>query len=33
MIALRGSKPIVTVSPEVQPGPHFVLVPELENAW
>jgi hypothetical protein len=23
----------VTVTPEVQPGPRFVLIPELENAW
>jgi 8-oxo-dGTP pyrophosphatase MutT (NUDIX family) len=28
----RG-KTIVTVTPEVQPGPRFVLLPELENAW
>jgi 8-oxo-dGTP pyrophosphatase MutT (NUDIX family) len=28
----RG-KTIVTVTPEVQPGPSFVLMPELENAW
>ncbi len=33
LLAFARTKPIVTVSPEVQPGPHFVLIPELENAW
>lgn len=33
LMAFAREKTIVTVSPEVQPGPNFVLVPELENAW
>ncbi len=33
LMRFAGSKPIVTVSPDVQPGPRFILVPELENAW
>ena len=33
LLAFAREKTIVTVSPEVQPGPHFVLVPDLENAW
>jgi 8-oxo-dGTP pyrophosphatase MutT (NUDIX family) len=33
LLRFAGSKTIVTVSPEVQPGPHFALIPELENAW
>ena len=33
LLAFAQSKAIVTVSPEVQPGPEFVIVPELENAW
>jgi 8-oxo-dGTP pyrophosphatase MutT (NUDIX family) len=33
LMRFAGTKTIVTVSPDVQPGPHFVLVPELENAW
>jgi 8-oxo-dGTP pyrophosphatase MutT (NUDIX family) len=33
LLAFARGKTIVTVSPEVQPGPEFVLVPELENAW
>jgi 8-oxo-dGTP pyrophosphatase MutT (NUDIX family) len=33
VLAFARTKPIVTVTPEVQPGPRFVLIPELENAW
>lgn len=33
LLQFADAKTIVTVSPEVQPGPLFVLVPELENAW
>jgi recombination protein RecT len=33
MFAFARAKTIVTVTPEVQPGPRFVLLPELENAW
>lgn len=33
LMAFAREKPIVTVSPDVQPGPKFILVPELENAW
>ena len=33
LIAFARTKPIVTVSPDVQPGPRFLLIPELENAW
>jgi recombination protein RecT len=33
LFAFARTKTIVTVTPEVQPGPRFVLVPELENAW
>lgn len=33
LLEFARGKTIVTVSPEVQPGPEFVLVPELENAW
>ncbi len=33
LMRFAATKPIVTVSPEVQPGPDFILVPELENAW
>jgi recombination protein RecT len=33
VLRFARTKPIVTVTPEVQPGPRFVLVPELENAW
>lgn len=33
LLAFAREKTIVTVSPDVQPGPQFVLVPELENAW
>ena len=33
LLAFARSKSIVTVTPEVQPGPHFVMIPELENAW
>jgi 8-oxo-dGTP pyrophosphatase MutT (NUDIX family) len=33
LLEFARGKTIVTVSPEVQPGPAFVLVPELENAW
>jgi recombination protein RecT len=33
LLAFARTKPIVTVSPDVQPGPQFVLIPELENAW
>ncbi|HEV2739961.1 MAG TPA: NUDIX domain-containing protein [Candidatus Elarobacter sp.] len=33
LLAFARTKPIVTVSPDVQPGPKFLLIPELENAW
>ena len=33
LLEFARGKTIVTVSPEVQPGPEFLLVPELENAW
>ncbi len=33
VLAFARAKTIVTVTPEVQPGPRFVLIPELENAW
>jgi 8-oxo-dGTP pyrophosphatase MutT (NUDIX family) len=33
LLAFARTKTIVTVSPDVQPGPRFVLIPELENAW
>ena len=33
LLAFARTKPIVTVSPDVQPGPRFLLIPELENAW
>lgn len=33
LLAFARTKSIVPVTPEVQPGPTFVLVPELENAW
>jgi len=33
LLAFAGTKTIVTVTPEVQPGPTFVMIPELENAW
>jgi recombination protein RecT len=33
VLAFARGKTIVTVTPEVQPGPRFVLLPELENAW
>jgi recombination protein RecT len=33
VLAFARLKTIVTVTPEVQPGPRFVLLPELENAW
>jgi recombination protein RecT len=33
LLAFAREKTIVTVSPDVQPGPTFLLVPELENAW
>jgi 8-oxo-dGTP pyrophosphatase MutT (NUDIX family) len=33
LMAFARAKTIVTVSPDVQPGPKFILVPELENAW
>jgi 8-oxo-dGTP pyrophosphatase MutT (NUDIX family) len=33
LLRFAASKAIVTVSPEVQPGPTFILIPELENAW
>ncbi len=33
LLAFARTKQIVTVSPDVQPGPRFLLVPELENAW
>ncbi|HEV3086192.1 MAG TPA: NUDIX domain-containing protein [Candidatus Elarobacter sp.] len=33
LLEFARTKTIVTVSPEVQPGPKFVLVEEMENAW
>jgi 8-oxo-dGTP pyrophosphatase MutT (NUDIX family) len=33
LLAFAGAKTIVTVTPEVQPGPKFIMIPELENAW
>ena len=33
MLAFARTKTITTVTPEVQPGPTFVMIPELENAW
>lgn len=33
LLRFASSKNIVTVSPDVQPGPRFVLIPELEDAW
>jgi len=33
VLAFARTKSIVTVTPDVQPGPRFVLVPDLENAW
>jgi 8-oxo-dGTP pyrophosphatase MutT (NUDIX family) len=33
LLAFARAKTIVTVSPDVQPGPKFLLIPELENAW
>ena len=33
VLAFARTKRIVTVTPDVQPGPRFVLIPELENAW
>jgi 8-oxo-dGTP pyrophosphatase MutT (NUDIX family) len=33
LLAFANGKTIVTITPEVQPGPKFILVPELENAW
>ena len=33
LLAFARTKAIVTVTPEVQPGPQFVMIPELENAW
>ena len=33
LLAFARAKSIVTVSPDVQPGPTFILMPELENAW
>ena len=33
VLAFARNKTIVTVSPDVQPGPRFVLIPELEDAW
>ena len=33
LLAFARAKTIVTVSPDVQPGPRFVLIEELENAW
>jgi recombination protein RecT len=33
LTAFARAKTIVTVSPDVQPGPRFLLIPELENAW
>lgn len=33
LLAFARTKTITTVTPEVQPGPSFVMIPELENAW
>ncbi|MEA2688779.1 MAG: hypothetical protein QOD51_1386 [Candidatus Eremiobacteraeota bacterium] len=33
LLRFAQAKPIVTVTPDVQPGPTFILIPELENAW
>jgi 8-oxo-dGTP pyrophosphatase MutT (NUDIX family) len=33
LLAFAGTKTIVTVTPEVQPGPKFIMIPELENGW
>lgn len=33
LLAFARAKSIVTVTPEVQPGPTFVLIPELEDLW
>ena len=33
LLRFAHHKTIVTVTPDVQPGPTFVLVPELENGW
>jgi len=33
LLEFARAKAIVTVTPEVQPGPTFVMIPELENAW
>ena len=33
MLAFAATKTIVTVTPEVQPGPKFIMISELENAW
>ena len=33
LLAFARTKTIVTVTPEVQPGPLFLMIPELENAW
>jgi 8-oxo-dGTP pyrophosphatase MutT (NUDIX family) len=33
VLAFARNKTIVTVTPDVQPGPRFVLIPELEDAW
>jgi 8-oxo-dGTP pyrophosphatase MutT (NUDIX family) len=33
LLGFARTKTITTVTPEVQPGPTFVMIPELENAW
>jgi 8-oxo-dGTP pyrophosphatase MutT (NUDIX family) len=33
LLDFARTKTITTVTPEVQPGPNFVMIPELENAW
>jgi recombination protein RecT len=33
LLEFARKKAIVTVTPEVQPGPTFVMIAELENAW
>ncbi len=33
LLAFARTKSIATVTPDVQPGPRFVLIPEMENAW
>jgi 8-oxo-dGTP pyrophosphatase MutT (NUDIX family) len=33
LLAFARTKSIVTVTPDVQPGPRFLLIQELENAW